>query len=225
MATALETESNDLFCSIIGVNRANAAGGNGTVSAERKLVWAQDTTEAGVWTSWDVAYRDVWVVGPDGEKLAVFNVTANDLQNAENYASLLNIIRDAAKLPDSDEDGLSDVWEMSQYGDLESATAEDPLVLRNYALGTLSGSVVEIVLKDNLPHASVVLPRRLGTGGGLVYTLESSADGVQWIPMAATEVSSTQRFDGSAMEDVVFHTDVPITGSVMLIRARAGFSE
>ena len=46
-----------------------------------------------VWAAWQIAYRDVVVVGPDNRVVEVFNLTQRDLGIAENYAALKDLLQ------------------------------------------------------------------------------------------------------------------------------------
>lgn len=60
------------------------------------LPWLQDTAEANVWVSWNVAYRDVWVLDGENKLVAVYNVTEHNLADAANYQALKDILIGAA---------------------------------------------------------------------------------------------------------------------------------
>lgn len=54
----------------------------------RTIPVCQDDTQARVWERWNIAYRDVVTLGPDGEVANVYNLTEHDLARPESYDSL-----------------------------------------------------------------------------------------------------------------------------------------
>lgn len=95
----MQRELADTSVRIIGVNEVghetdyNATGG---ICDGRDLPFLEDTADS-VWNTWDVTYRDVYVVDADGKLIEVFNLTDNDLGDDANYASLRKILTDAAQ--------------------------------------------------------------------------------------------------------------------------------
>lgn len=81
---------------ILGINEAGQESGNATIVAGRVLPWLQDTAGANVWQQWQVTYRDVIVLDAENKRVTAFNVTNQDLSNADNYAALRAILVEAA---------------------------------------------------------------------------------------------------------------------------------
>ena len=81
---------------ILGVNGIGRESGNDGITAGRDLPWLQPVTGEEVWTVWQVEYRDVIILGPGNERLGTFNLTANNLSDPVNYASLMNQLSEAA---------------------------------------------------------------------------------------------------------------------------------
>lgn len=81
---------------IIGVNEAGYESGNDTMTDGRDLPWLQDTDDAMVWDTWDVAFRDVIIVDERNVEIARFNVTSNSLSSDANYEALRDLFVDAA---------------------------------------------------------------------------------------------------------------------------------
>jgi hypothetical protein len=84
---------------ILGVNAAGAEGGNAAICAGRHLPWLQDTVADSVWTSWGVAYRDVFVLDPENRVERIYNLTSFDLSVPANYDTLKAILTTAASEP------------------------------------------------------------------------------------------------------------------------------
>lgn len=59
------------------------------------LPWLQDVTSQNVWLSWGVEYRDVIIVGRDGTRRDLYNLTLHDLSNAEYLATFKKKLLDA----------------------------------------------------------------------------------------------------------------------------------
>lgn len=81
---------------ILGVNGVGLESGNSAMTNGRTLPWLQDVAEQQVWISWAVAYRDVVILDEKNEVYAVYNLTTYDLANANNYATLKNLLIQAA---------------------------------------------------------------------------------------------------------------------------------
>ncbi|MDA0813432.1 MAG: hypothetical protein O3C21_13720 [Verrucomicrobia bacterium] len=232
MANYLAAARTDLFCSVIGVNRKTDAAGNPVVSAERVLPWIQDTGDADVWTKWNVTYRDVRIVDGSGELVDVYNLSANDLGVPENWTTLAQMIADAAVLPDEDNDRLSDLWELSEFGDLTTASGSEPDHLIAYAFGqTLARREpqleVRMVRTDEGLYSEIELMTRMGSAAGLTYWMEISADGVSWAPLDVVPENSKParpRFDGTALQTHTFRSRSLIDQPIGFIRGRTGFT-
>ena len=82
---------------ILAVNEIGYDSGYGATGALGALAVLQDVGEVKVWESWDVTYRDVFVVNGCGETTAVFNLSANNLENEANYNQLKALILEAVE--------------------------------------------------------------------------------------------------------------------------------
>lgn len=91
-----EPSENRLAIHIIGVNEVGYESANETMTAERSLPWLQDTDEDGVWSSWNVTYRDVIISDENNFVVDVFNLTENDLGEENVFADLKGRLTDAA---------------------------------------------------------------------------------------------------------------------------------
>ncbi|MDP7038159.1 MAG: hypothetical protein QGI45_03305 [Myxococcota bacterium] len=58
----------------------------------------QDTEAADVWTLWDVDYRDVIILNELNKYYSTYNLTTNDLDEAEHRATLKATLLTAAGL-------------------------------------------------------------------------------------------------------------------------------
>jgi hypothetical protein len=81
---------------ILGVNEIGLESGNPGITGGRVLPWLQPTAGQDVWGSWQVQYRDVYIVGPGNEHLGTFNLTVHDLADPANYAALRDQLLEAA---------------------------------------------------------------------------------------------------------------------------------
>tara|TARA_Y100000766_G_C18349809_1_gene338900 strand:- start:25 stop:291 length:267 start_codon:yes stop_codon:yes gene_type:complete len=88
-----------LNVTIIGINEIGFESGNPLISSAGDMPMLQDVEAVNLWDSWAVTYRDVIIVGPDGKKVGVYNLTANNLNNDTPYAELKAMLLDAANLP------------------------------------------------------------------------------------------------------------------------------
>jgi len=92
----MQTELAGTGISILGVNRLGSASASPSVCEGRDIPWLEDDPADSTWQLWNVTYRDVYIVGPDNEFLAVYNLTDNNLANADRYAELKAMIEEAA---------------------------------------------------------------------------------------------------------------------------------
>ena len=84
---------------ILGVNAAGLESGNAGITSGRVLPWLQDTASEDAWGKWQVTYRDVVILDPDGYRVGVYNLTAHDLSDAANFVELEKLLVDAASAP------------------------------------------------------------------------------------------------------------------------------
>ncbi len=77
---------------LLGVNEAGHESGNATITTGRVLPWLQDTPSDAVWSSWQVTFRDVVVLDGTGHRVAVYNLTTNDLSQPANYQALKSLL-------------------------------------------------------------------------------------------------------------------------------------
>lgn len=96
MQTDLNRDDWPLEVQILGVNAIGSEAGNEAACEDNELPWLQDTPEEHVWDKWNVAYRDVVILDANNARVAVFNLTDNDLKYSWNYDALLAKLRSAA---------------------------------------------------------------------------------------------------------------------------------
>ena len=106
---------------VVGVNRSDQAGNNALVTSSRSLPWVQDTDIDRMWSSWDVAWRDVRIVSSRQELADVYNLTSNDLGVIVNRVTLKTMLLEEATIQDLDEDGLRDDWEAIHLQELATS--------------------------------------------------------------------------------------------------------
>ena len=93
MQKELEAGQGERQVQILGVNQTGYEAANASITDGRDLPWLQETAEVDMWAAWQIAYRDVVVVGPDNRVVEVFNLTQKDLGVAENYAALKDLLQ------------------------------------------------------------------------------------------------------------------------------------
>jgi hypothetical protein len=86
---------------LTGVNERGQEPGNASATAGRVLPWLQDVDansdgNSDVFTSWQVALRDVVILDGSNVKVGVYNLNSHDLGNAANLATLRGMLVDAA---------------------------------------------------------------------------------------------------------------------------------
>ena len=73
---------------IHGVNEEGYDSGLETMSALGDLPVLQDTETEAVWDSWDVTFRDVYILDDGNIHVGTFNLTTHSLSDEENYETL-----------------------------------------------------------------------------------------------------------------------------------------
>jgi len=210
MQADLKAARPELNIEILGVNRTNQAASNPLIVAMSTLPWLQDTTQDAVWARWDVTYRDVRILDSQSRLRAVFNLTQFDLSVPANYATLRQVFLAAAKVVDSDEDGLPDDWEMQYFGNLLAGPHDDPDGdgqdnFTEFAFGTdprdpKSFSSVQAQLTSKGPDRLLTLSFRRRAGSIVDYLVEASPDLKVWTkdPSELDRAQSPRRlFDGT----------------------------
>jgi hypothetical protein len=96
MQAELDTTATTRPVRIFGVNQAGHESGNATICVGRILPWLQDADSVGVWTSWNVTFRDVIVLDEENRVVETYNLTTHDLANSTYYAELQRILLYAA---------------------------------------------------------------------------------------------------------------------------------
>jgi hypothetical protein len=96
MQAEIDEQNTSIEIHILGVNEFGYESGNDGMSEGRILPWLQPAADEDIWTLWEVAYRDVVVLGTLNEPLFAFNLTDNDLSDPANYAALKDQLLDAA---------------------------------------------------------------------------------------------------------------------------------
>ena len=88
MQNELAIEEPGLGIQLLAINESGHESGLGTMSGLGDLPLLQDTDEETVWDDWDVTFRDVVILNSDNEQVGVFNLTAHDLADMDNYLEL-----------------------------------------------------------------------------------------------------------------------------------------
>jgi cyclophilin family peptidyl-prolyl cis-trans isomerase len=101
MQQELDSENPELAISILGVNELGHDSDNSLMTAGRDLPWLQDIDDGGdgnsdTWNSWDVTFRDVIITDSNNVQVTAYNLTNNDLANADNFATLKQLLIAAA---------------------------------------------------------------------------------------------------------------------------------
>jgi hypothetical protein len=97
MQGEFDTQYPDAGISILGVNEAGLEAANEDMCEGRDIPWLQDTEAADWWGEWNVEWRDMIVVGADGEPTGqVVNLSSPGLGDADEYVAVKNMILDAA---------------------------------------------------------------------------------------------------------------------------------
>lgn len=213
------------------MNAVGHEAGNPEMTDGRDLPWLQDwDVDANgigdVEELWEPQYRDLFILNPRHELVGVFNLTIHNLGVESERSELKRLLRDAAKLVDTDHDGLSDVWEEDPrfgVGDLSATPSTDrdgdsATDFSEYAFGSRASdassiptTVIGVVEIEGERYPTITFQRRLGRAGGLSYHVEFSSSLEHWVsgPGVVVEVRTLNRFDGTAT--VTFRTAQPVS--------------
>ena len=96
MQTELAGENPDTKIRILGINFSGSEFANEYVVDGRTLPWLQDTNEVNAWALWEAAARDVIILDVENKWYGEYNLAANPLEDATNYAELKSILKTAA---------------------------------------------------------------------------------------------------------------------------------
>ena len=101
MQKELETIYPALDIELIGVNKVGKAAGNEEATQGRDIPLLQDVDAEGdgdsdVWSLWNVEWRDVVIVDGNNAQVDTYNLTSYNLAEAENYATLREMLVDGA---------------------------------------------------------------------------------------------------------------------------------
>ncbi len=96
MQDELDASHPELGIRLLIVNEDGYESGLESLFAVTDLPVLQDDEVALVWERWDATWRDVWVLDPDNEAHAVYNLTEHNLAVAEEYEGLRLLLIEAA---------------------------------------------------------------------------------------------------------------------------------
>ncbi len=169
------------------MNYIGSSNYNALMTEGRDLVWMQDDTEQNVWGRWAVTYRDVQILDPQNRVFAIYNLTEHDLAQPENQAELKQLFLQAARITDTDLDGLPDSWEEQNFGSLAADPDGDPDQDRRdnkmeFAFGTDPNLPdPPMVFRPTMqPGGSLSVQFRRRAGSVLDYVVEASPDLEHW---------------------------------------------
>ena len=96
MQTEINNVTTKVKVQILGVNQFGHQSGSSTFVLGRFLPWLEEGQNDMVWQAWNVTYRDVIILDGENRPVAVYNLSANDLAVAANYAALKKLLIDTA---------------------------------------------------------------------------------------------------------------------------------
>ncbi len=88
MQDELAAEHPEIPLQIIHVNQAGYNDGLPDLAAITDLPILQDDVITDVWVNWGAEWRDVYVLGPRNEIVAIYNLSEQSLANPDHYAEL-----------------------------------------------------------------------------------------------------------------------------------------
>ena len=176
----------------LGVNLLGQEASSGLVNAFSHLAWLHDNPAASLWSRWQVTYRDVFILGARNQLLGIYNLTQHDLGLPDNRAAFRQMLVQAARAVDADNDGLPDDWEGEKFGNLAEEAGGDAdhdggNNAAEFALGSAPNdpaALARVHLAAQADGSRVVSLMR-PAGAMLDYVFESSTDLVHWSPVGA----------------------------------------
>lgn len=93
----LDANQAGLGIQIVGVNIAGQDASNAQMTEGRDLPWLQDVDantdgESDAWIAWEAQLRDVIILDASNQKVSTYNLTLNDLAEADNYNHLKDLL-------------------------------------------------------------------------------------------------------------------------------------
>ncbi len=92
MQSELDDMDLEVPIAILGINEAGYESYNEYMTSGRDIPWLQDTWTVDAWGAWEVTYRDVVIVDTSNNRHAVYNLTAHDLTDPDNYETLKQML-------------------------------------------------------------------------------------------------------------------------------------
>ncbi|MCA9729239.1 MAG: hypothetical protein KC729_16245 [Candidatus Eisenbacteria bacterium] len=97
MQRELDQESHAIPIHLLGINAMGLEAGNETICEGHMIPWLQEVEDTPIWSLWNVTYRDVVILDEHGVVVGIYNLSSHDLGDADNYATLLGMLKDAAQ--------------------------------------------------------------------------------------------------------------------------------
>ena len=95
MQDELSVEHPEIPIHLYTINEAGQESGIPDLSDATDLPILQDDATALVWQGWGAEWRDVYVLGPQNQVTAVYNLTIYDLSDPLNYDELKALLVEA----------------------------------------------------------------------------------------------------------------------------------
>ncbi len=225
----------DLNIEIVGINDLPHAQWNYLMTNGRTLPWLQDVEDQSVWSFWNAAWRDVFILNSQNQVVSVFNLTDHRLESSANRDALKQIFLQAATMVDTDGDGLPDDWETKYFGHLHAARGEDTDGdgidnFSEYAFGSdprdpksRPATTSRFITRNSRRYFEVKFRQRAGSL--LDYSVETSPDLFGWTtnPTDTLAPQPTRNlFDKTGCVEATYWLTLPQAGaSSQFLRVRA----
>jgi hypothetical protein len=135
MQSELDENYPELDIEILGINQLGQEAGNANATSGKSIPWLQDVDadqdgRSDVWAnSWPVQWRDVAIVDADNVQIDVYNVTTFNLENPDNYATLMQKLIDAAQAQTLPTSWTNPELSLDVNGDTSISSIDSLLVL------------------------------------------------------------------------------------------------
>ena len=193
---------------ILGINLIGREVYNVAYTSGTSLPWLQDVPEQDVRTSWMASDRDVYILNPMNEVVAVYNLYTHDLSLESNRNALKALFLQAADWRDTDNS--------TPTGDPDKDGTDN---FTEYAFGTdpldpnsSSSMQTMVVTQGGDRFLAIGFARRMGSQ--LSYAEESSTNLSTWSDPGGTVILDEPLqniFDGSGTGRTSYRTATPIS--------------
>jgi hypothetical protein len=220
----LRSERPEWNIEIVGINWITSSSANPLMTAGRILPWLQTSSTNRAESIWGATYRDVRILDPENRLVGLYNLSANDLGQADRRAAMKSLFVDAARVRDTDQDRLPDAWELIYFGNLNALPLDDSdgdgsnnfteLAFGSHPNSANIKPAVRSAVLGNNPDRTFNVALYHLAGNALNYGIETSVDLRSWTvipPELLRGQGAVNFFDGTGIVRETFALHIPET--------------